>query len=354
MNDNHSVTTTPQVHVNKIEDVVRVNWVDTAKALGLFLVFWGHLLYVGSPIASVMNRAIYSFHMPMYFILSGYVIKKDSSACFDYLKNKFTRILLPALLLYTITLPIYFYYIDYSSASFVSVITDIFYIKGRCAYNWPIWFFICLFQVIILVKVFKLTEISSRKLMLVLAIVLVASFLCYVIEWEWKSVLGFDKCLMGFFFFGCGMLLKRVRYERQIKTVGFVALPIWLISGVWLNTKVSMYGMHLGSFGLFIVSGLAGSLFFFTISKYLEKNDHIRQYSEWTIFIVCSHYVLVTLFLFFSSKLSITGTHAFDLMSAFFVLLTLVLYKPICEYLNKQLPILLGNKKYAINLKRNQ
>jgi FtsH-binding integral membrane protein len=146
------------------------------------------------------------------------------------------------------------------------------------------------------------------------------------------------------------MLLKRVRYEKLLKTIGFVALPIWLITGVWLNCKVSMYGMQLGSFGLFIVSGLSGSLFFFTVSKYLEKNDHIRQYSKWTIFIVCSHYVLVTLFLSFSSKHSITGTHAFDLMSVIFVLLILCMYKPICEYLNNHLPILLGNKKYANNL----
>lgn len=329
----------------------RLEWVDTAKALGLILVFWGHLLYGGSSVAGVINRAIYSFHMPMYFILSGYVIKQDSTPFFVYFKNKFARILLPALLLYSLTLPIYFYYLDYSSVSFVSVITDIFYIKGQCAYNWPIWFFFCLFQVLIIVKAFKMTEISSGKLMFVLVIALVASYLCYVSECKWLCILGLDKCLLSLFFFVCGMMLKRVRYDRLWKTIGFVSLPVWLITGVWLNTKVSMYLMHLGSFGLFVISGLAGSLFFFAFCRYFEKINFIRQYSKWTIFIVCSHYVLVTLFFIISSRLSITGTYTFDLISAIFMLLTLYMYKPICEYLNSFFPILLGNKKnYAKNL----
>ena len=50
---------------------------DTAKALGLFLVFWGHILYGSPHMVSIFNRAIYSFHMPMYFILSGYVLKPE-------------------------------------------------------------------------------------------------------------------------------------------------------------------------------------------------------------------------------------------------------------------------------------
>ena len=86
----------------------RIYWVDAAKVLGLFLVFWGHVLYGGSPLGSVINRAIYSFHMPMYFILSGYVVKPESKPFRKHVHDKFKRILLPASILYVLTLPLYF------------------------------------------------------------------------------------------------------------------------------------------------------------------------------------------------------------------------------------------------------
>ena len=65
----------------------RLKWVDAAKAIGLFLVFWGHILYGGSSIGSVINRAIYSFHMPMYFILSGYVLRPESKPFNEYIRK---------------------------------------------------------------------------------------------------------------------------------------------------------------------------------------------------------------------------------------------------------------------------
>lgn len=49
---------------------LRIKWVDVAKALGLILVFWGHILDGGITIQGDIIRVIYSFHMPMYFILS--------------------------------------------------------------------------------------------------------------------------------------------------------------------------------------------------------------------------------------------------------------------------------------------
>lgn len=328
---------------------IRLKWVDVAKALGLFLVFWGHLLYGGSPVAGVVNKAIYSFHMPMYFILSGYVMKNSTMSFLEYIKNKFNKFVLPALLLYFITLPIYFYYLDFSTATVKSIVYDFFYIKGRCAYNDPIWFFFCLFQVIIIAKLLKLTESSIKKLLLVAVITLIVSFLCYLSGWKRLNFFGFDKCLLGLFFFVCGMLLKRVRYEGLMKTIGLMALPIWIIAGVGLNTKVSMYGMRVGSFGLFIVSGLTGSLSFFAFSKFFENYDNIRQYAKWTIFIVCSHYVLCTLFYIIANKLSFIGTYYYDFLCMVYVLIALALYNPVCVILERHMPVFLGKTNATKN-----
>lgn len=57
--------------MEKAMDDSRIEWVDIAKVLGVILVICGHLLYATN--FDVINKMIYSFHMPMFFTLSGYV-----------------------------------------------------------------------------------------------------------------------------------------------------------------------------------------------------------------------------------------------------------------------------------------
>ena len=48
-----------------------VYWIDSAKAIGIILIIVGHLSYGSS--LSWINKLIYSFHVPLFFMLSGIV-----------------------------------------------------------------------------------------------------------------------------------------------------------------------------------------------------------------------------------------------------------------------------------------
>ena len=52
----------------------REPWIDFAKGITLLLVIIGHT------VSGVLSGAIYSFHMPLFFILSGITAKLSSSA----------------------------------------------------------------------------------------------------------------------------------------------------------------------------------------------------------------------------------------------------------------------------------
>ena len=45
--------------------------IDLCKAWGMILVVWGHS--AGIPV--VLSTLIYSFHMPLFFFISGYLLK---------------------------------------------------------------------------------------------------------------------------------------------------------------------------------------------------------------------------------------------------------------------------------------
>lgn len=71
----------------------RINYIDVAKGIGILMVLLGHLIPDdNNPIKSV----IYSFHMPLFFIISGMTLRV--SKFFLLIKKKFYSILLPYLL----------------------------------------------------------------------------------------------------------------------------------------------------------------------------------------------------------------------------------------------------------------
>ena len=61
----------------------RIYWIDAAKACGIFLVFYGHLIQAGHLLDSGADsglllslKFVYSFHMPLFFILAGFVASR--------------------------------------------------------------------------------------------------------------------------------------------------------------------------------------------------------------------------------------------------------------------------------------
>lgn len=48
--------------------MVRVKWIDTARGIAILLVLIGH-----AGVAPKLNQYILSFHMPLFFFLSGIV-----------------------------------------------------------------------------------------------------------------------------------------------------------------------------------------------------------------------------------------------------------------------------------------
>ena len=62
----------------------RSNVIDVFKGLGILLVILGHAW--GVP--NILQKLIYSFHMPAFFILSGYFfrVERASEGSFEWLK----------------------------------------------------------------------------------------------------------------------------------------------------------------------------------------------------------------------------------------------------------------------------
>lgn len=56
----------------KCTDRMRVDWIDLTKGIAIFLMVCGH---TGLP--GALSNWIWSFHMPLFFLMSGLLYKTD-------------------------------------------------------------------------------------------------------------------------------------------------------------------------------------------------------------------------------------------------------------------------------------
>src|SRR5690349_11209833 len=71
----------------------RTEWVDVAKGLGIIAVVLGHNPYLKNSEWKTLHDALFLFHMPLFFFLSGWVHRVSSVGVF--FSKKWRTILVP-------------------------------------------------------------------------------------------------------------------------------------------------------------------------------------------------------------------------------------------------------------------
>ena len=73
----------------------RIDWIDIAKGIAILLVIIGHTVKFGS----ASRTFIFSFHMPLFFVLSGYTyrVAEDFATFKKHVLNNIKHLLIPAI-----------------------------------------------------------------------------------------------------------------------------------------------------------------------------------------------------------------------------------------------------------------
>lgn len=93
----------------------RILWLDTLKVMAIYLVVLGHI--VSTTYQHDLKGIIYSFHMPLFFMISGYLNKDKHNA----IKANVFALIVPYVLLCILYFPFYAlyhrhedYFVDYA------------------------------------------------------------------------------------------------------------------------------------------------------------------------------------------------------------------------------------------------
>jgi len=263
----------------------RIQYIDIARGIGILLVVLGHNDF--ALLSPFVYQVIYSFHMPLFFFLSGFFVN-PSLPFFEYFKKRFHSVLKPYL--FTIFL-IYLASVSFEKMSFNTAIVRIVKSLYGTGYylDWiQLWFLPHLFVVslytyffIMIVGRFRNRWVRWGILLATLAISIPFLHVFYPFS---ISVFGKDYELFGLpfsldliflsgFFFLLGNELKQVTSEETFDHffllisagAGLILLNIFFRSQVNLNTRTYE------SFMINTSEAILGILFVLALSRQIER-----------------------------------------------------------------------------------
>ena len=340
----------------------RINYIDIARGFAIIFIVLGHACSYSEHIDSI-HKLVNSFHVALFFILSGYIFKiKENQNFIQFFKNKFFRIMVPYFIWSFLFLIPYMLLegnvasnLDKSTAFDIKKsIIGIFYGIGKdnlLKQNSPLWFLPALFSMNIIYYFIIKLQIKNKLLMLI-PLTIIAYISVYYLKINLP--LGLNTVLNLGLFFYIGFLLKEYNVLNKdnilFKWYTIIFLIIIGLISCFLN-KETVSHMHYkyGYFTLTILSTLTFSFITIYISMLINKNKVLEYIGKNTLGILIFHKLII---LIFQTKLGIitellknSNTVIELLISLFIVLVSIVFSLVITEILRKIAPYTIGESK---------
>ncbi|MEG6615950.1 acyltransferase family protein [Peptococcaceae bacterium 1198_IL3148] len=333
---------------------VRIEWLDSLKGLAIILVVWGHL---NIPIEA--ETIIYSFHMPLFFFISGYLFKQNNRTLKQYVQRKVNSLLIPYFFFAVMSIPfgILLDFVYQNEINPLLMFMHFFFLSGSVGWNAPLWFLIVLFLIEVIYFVVNSSKINNG-LFIILSFVLGYALALSGMRYP----LGLHLISWGLVFYYLGNVAReRLVIEKMATTIAktlIFLIPLAIINivfGLMMNVKVSMYVNQLGNYLYFYIAAIAGILFMCCLMSKLPSFKILNFFGNNTLLVLATHYGALYVYKLIDQP--VFG-HAFMDDNSYFIsilltVVTLIVSVPLAHFVNKYLPFVVG-KGHNSKLKMSQ
>jgi len=255
----------------------RYEWIDYAKGIAIILVVYRHAAYglISSEITLKpwvidLNNALYSFRMPLFFLLSGLFFNKSllKRSVSNYAIAKVNTLLYPYLLWAVIQITLQIWSDGYANANRTSADYLNIFLQPRKLDQ--LWYLLALFNVSMLYLFTSVILKVQKRWQILIGLVLlgIAHFL--------KDISTLYDIALHYIFFAIGSLSANFFFSEKTKerlssfACLLVLLPVFIISQYYflLDPEMNLY--------LYAIVAIAGSIFTIVLSFILVKFQIMR------------------------------------------------------------------------------
>ncbi len=260
----------------------RYDWLDLAKGFGIIFVIIGHVLM---PTVNILTIFIYSFHIPLFFIVAGYTYNgnKYRNKLQIYLQKRGRQLLIPYVILYGMILIIWAFFSQYfpNASSFEAMTVAFIYGNGPSLNQPYLWFLSALFfSFVIFVALEKI--FWNRKWIVGFLIIALSTLGIYVNQIFAPELVPWhlDAVLFCTAFVFVGNFMKDLNIQgffsnRKNAIVSIIILfPLLVILSQyngWVDIAQGFYG-H--SAYILLITGSIGTILIFAISTLISSMSH--------------------------------------------------------------------------------
>ncbi len=310
-----------------IDNSEKYDFIDLLKGIGIFLVVWGHTMFPRSVL-------IYSFHMPLFFFISGFLYKNKPLK--EFLRSKIIRLYVPYIVFTILSWTFYLIMLGLQKRQdlindHLPKIISILNGSGKNGGNDPIWFLTCLIVVSLL---FWCLDNLLKKPGLILAAALVVSALGYHLSAH-RIFLPFkaDVAFMALIFYFLGYY-SREGWLELVKKINRNALIIILIFCLvfhyylaYLNIrltgipKVSMISNNPGNYFLFYLTAILAIFGLFIIGYKIGTIHCLNFLGHHSLIILATHKPLLFIFKFILNSHINTNSQLYGILISIVVII---------------------------------
>lgn len=354
----------------------RINYFDIAKGIGIILVVLGHMEYIDINLRYV----IVSFHMPLFFVVSGMLMNISNEETRDmksYIKGKAKRIMLPylsfSLLYLAVIVALIFTSSDYTWTYFFENVW-----LAVCLYGisvlWflPAMFFSSILFVLMRKKLSHIITVISTLVAVIIAFYLNCGlallnlsyskeFYFYHLNLLLVGILRIPFALMficiGYYFW---YAFKKIRLKSVLYIIIGIVLFIPVIFMSQINQAVDLHFLVFNIWYLFLLCSVMGSLSVIFISKGLDGiSNHfpikvLRYYGKNSLIVMATHmdcYVLYTAIIICLRFIDYCTRAKSYIFCTSIILLVLLFEIPIIEIINRFFPFFVGKSRRFFDTK---
>lgn len=266
--------------------------IDITKGIAIVLMIIGHCsLFDGT-----VRYIIFTFHMPLFFIFSGYFFR--SKPIMDVIKSGINRLVKPYLIYALITSILY---IILDRKDIITCITEILFAHGGPKHTLlfptetslgPVWFLMAIFWC----KIYYSIIIKKCMNNIYLSAIIAFGISClaiYIGKYLLNLPFGILTGASGLAFYSVGPILKKTSSK-----IVYATIAIWFVAILLHRTSIDMVNFNYHFYPFDFICGLGGSLFVFLISCIwaTKSNNHLpATLGVYSLEILCVHHVILNI-----------------------------------------------------------
>lgn len=331
---------------------LRIKSIDIAKGIGILLIIIGHVSE-----NNYINFFTYSFDVPLFFFLSGYLYKNTLQPMV-YIKKKVGKILVPYIMFGLIS---YLYWVliernlRNQTVSPIDALINLFIAQpGENSYifNVALWFLPCLFITDILFYFLK-RKLKKDKILAVFVISFSTIGYIYTKLDFIRLPLCIDISFMAIVFYFLGYMWKNkweVIFKEKVKKyllniiiVGICMILTIIVSQI--NHGMNMFEGNYNNYFLMYLCAIAGTLMVYLISKIISQNKILEFLGRNSLIIMCIHEPIKRIVIEVIHRISNIQVDILRMNAIFIILITIciiLVMLPIILVINKFFPLLIG------------